>query len=349
MTRRWHLLFGCGSLALITACAAGPPTASTPLLRNRITLEGEAMDALKAAIDYKPNAVVRVEAVEALESGGLEEALPWIRSALIDEHPAVRFAACIAAGMARDHPAQTLLGKRIDDDDPSVRASALFALHRLGDTTGTGHMPPFLLTHDDPAVRRNAAFVIGLLGEVGAVRILAKAMRDSDDGVRQHALEAMARLGNRDAKRELTFMANSGLGSEEVFALNALGQTGDPRYEDTFRYKLETAVHLETRLAAARGLGLLGFDEGFEVALSALTFERPTSNDPNDPPREQVLRIRQLAAAALGAIGRSEALPSLREMLHHKSDPRVQVSAARAILEILRANRARDLPFGPAD
>jgi len=348
MTNAWHLLFGCNLLALITGCAAGRSLVSPPLI-NRTTLKREAMEALKAAIDYTPNAVVRVEAVEALESSGLAEADPWIRSALTDEHPAVRFAACVAAGMARDPSAQTVLNNRKDDDNPSVRVAALFALHRLGDTTRTGDMPHYLLELDDPAGRRNAAFVIGLLGEPGAIKILARAMKDSDEGVRQHALEAMARLGNRDARRELAFMANSGLGPEEVFALNALGQTGDPIYQDTFRYKLDTAVHLETRLAAARGLGLLGFDDGFQVALTALKIKRPARDDPNDPPEAQVLRARQLAAAALGAIGRSGALPSLRKTLHRQSDPRVQVSAARAILEILRADRARALPFASKD
>ena len=81
----------------------------------------------------------------------------------------------------------------------------------------------------------------------------------------------MARLGSREARQELTFMASSGIGSEEVFAITALAHTRDPRSLDTFRYKLGTAANLETKLAAARALGLLGSDEGFEVALGALS------------------------------------------------------------------------------
>ncbi|MGB2986427.1 MAG: hypothetical protein WBE26_11140, partial [Phycisphaerae bacterium] len=179
----------------------------------------------------------------------------------------------------------------------------------------------------------------------GAIKVLARAMRDADAGVRHHALEAMARLGNREARQELTFMTNAGIGSEEVFAIGALAETSDVVYLDTFRYKLATATHLETRLAAARGLGRLGSDEGFKEALRALRINRPLRNDPHDPAAGQILRVKQLAAAALGAIGRADALPALSRLMEADRDPRVQVSAARAILDILTKDQARPLPF----
>ena len=87
-------------------------------------------------------------------------------------------------------------------------------------------------------------------------------------------------------------------------------------------------------------------DEGFDPALRALGEDRSTIDDPRDPPAGQVLRKRQLAAAALGAIGRTEALPALEELMDDSADPRVQVSAAKAILEIVQANRREALPFG---
>ncbi len=334
-------------LLTITAGCAQPHKADNDL--NRMTLKRRAMECLTAAIRYQANPVVRVEAVEALESSGCNEGLPWIRAALLDDHPAVRFAACVAVGRCVDPVALESVRKCVDDHDASVQVAALFALHHLGQTWQTGRIPTYLLNHDDVTVRRNAALILGLLDEPGAVKVLARAMRDRDAGVRQHALEAMARFGNREARQELAFMTNAGIGSEEVFAIGALAQTGDPVYLETFRYKLATATHLETRLAAARGLGRLGSDEGFETALKALRTRKPLINDPNDPPAGQILRVRQMAAAALGVIGRSEALPALGELMEDPADPRVQVSAARAILEILEADRERALPFGPAE
>ena len=117
---------------------------------------------------------------------------------------------------------------------------------------------------------------------------------------------------------------------------------------ETFRYKLATATHLETRLAAARGLGLLQSDAGFEIAMRTLRGDQPIRTDPQDPVEGQMLRTRQLAAAALGAIGRADALPLLAELLDDPRDPRVQVSAARAILDILDSDEKETLPFAAA-
>lgn len=327
---------------LVTGCAQ-PRMAD--LSADFLTLKHRALKYLNAAVRYDYNPAVRVEAVEALESSGCEEASPWIRAALLDGHPAVRFAACVAVGRLGDALAERRVRACLTDEDASVQVAALFALHRLGHSEMTGRMATYLLHGEDVGVRRNAALTIGLLDEPGAIKVLARAMRDRDAGVRQHALEAMARLGNREARRELTFMANAGVGSEEVFALHALAATGEPVYLDTLRYKLATATHLETRLAAARGLGRLGSDEGFDAALRALQTNRRLINDPNDPAAEQVLRARQMAAAALGLIGRPEALPALSKLMDDPADPRMQVSAAGATLEILAADRARALPF----
>ena len=330
-------------LALALSGCATTPRPMTA--RDRVVLKARCLEHLKSAVAYRANAVVRVEAVEALESIRMPETLPWIRSALQDEQPAVRFAACVALGRLEDAASLSGLRRCAADTDDSVRAAAWFALHRLGHTENTGRIAGLVLDHPDVAVRRNAVLVMGLLGERGGIKVLARAMTDRDAGVRQHVLEAMACLGNSEAKQELTFMANTGVGSEEVFALNALAATGDRVYLDTFRYKLATASHLETRLAAARGLGLLGVDDGLELVLRALVIRAAPIVDPNDPPEGQLLRIHLLASSALAAIGRVDVVPRLADVLEASADPRIEVSAARAILCILAADRARALPF----
>jgi len=328
--------------SLLAAGCASTPTANGVV---PIALEHRAQGLLEAALRYPHNPIVRVEAVEALQQSARAEALPWIRSALLDENAAVRFAACVAVGALRDDLADKAVRDLLSDENDSVRVAALFARHRLGFTQDTGRMTYYLLEHPDASVRRNAALVLGLLGERGAIKVLARAMTDRDEGVRQHALEAMARLGNREAAQELAFMTNAGVGSDEVFAILALSETHDPRYVDTFRYKLGTAMHLETKLAAIRALGEMGQDDGYELALQSLTRRRATVKDPEDPPAGQVLRIRQMAAAALGAVGREEALGPLQEAMEGTADPRIQVSAAGAVLRILAGRSAEPLPF----
>jgi len=312
---------------------------------DTMSLEDRALECLKRGIQYKPNAVVRTEAIEALRSYGSADSLPWIRTALMDEHPAVRFAACMAIGEMEDAKSQAMLLKCATDKDVSVRVAALFALHRIGTTERTGLLVGHLLDDEDPTVRRNAALALGLMKEPGAIKILARAMKDEDIGVRNHALEAMGRLGNPESRQQLVFLANSGVGSEEVFAINALAELQEKIYYDIFLYKLDSASHLETKLAAARGLGLLGMTEGFAVALDAIDFNRPVPRDNLDTPADQILRTRQLAAAALGAIGEPAALPELNKSMISNEDARLQVSAAKAILEILAHDHTGDVLF----
>jgi len=343
---RWAAVICFAIAGLCLGCVA--PSSATPSPQLVEQPEIQALACLKSGIRYPHNPAVRVEAIEAMESAGDSEVLPWIRSALLDEHPAVRFAACITVGNARDHTAAAAIEKCARDENASVRVAALYARHRLGRTDYTGRIVTYLLQHDDPMVRRNAAFVLGLIGEPGAVSVLARAVKDDvEPGVRHHALEAMARLGNAEARQELTFMTNSGVGSDEVMAVQALAATRDPRFAETFRYKLGTATHLETKLAAARALGMVGEEDGYDIAVRGLTEEHAPVNDQNDPPAGQELRVKLLAAAALGAIGRTDALGVLAEKMQRDTDPRVQIAAARAILEIA-GKRAGLSPFAAA-
>ena len=348
--------FGLPTVAAATGMAVmliGAGCATSPRSVNGLELtelKRRATDCLKQAIRYPQNPAVRAAAVEAFESARQAAALPWVRSALRDEHPGVRFAACVALGTLKDSVAEDALRSASNHDgDASVKVAALFALHALGDTSRTGRMADYLLDHEDAAVRRNAALVLGRLDEPSVVKLLARAMRDPDSGVRFHALEGMARHGNNEARQQLMFMANSGVGSEEVMAIIALEGTRNPICTDLFRQKFRVGVHIETRLAAARALAMLGSSEGFDVAYKSLAFNKPRHMEPNDSPEDQILRARLLAASALGAMGDPAALPRLDRMMVKSDDPRIQVAAGKAILEIIAAVRRStraDSPFG---
>lgn len=326
-----------GACLVAVGCAAPRQGGAAP----DIQLRQKSVEALKAGLGYAANPAVRAQSVEALRWCGDEQAMPWVRAALLDDHPAVRFAACVAIGERKDKAGMGAVRQRISDADAGVRVAALFALHRLGDDSQTQRIPVYLLENPDPAVRRNAAMVLGIMGEKSAVKVLASAMKDRDPGVRNYALEALTRLGNPEARQELTFMANSGVGADETFAVQALSAVADPRLEDLLRYKFQNALHVETKLAAARGLAMLGRQDGYALALTSLTSTRATVNDPQDDPQGQVLRVRLLASAALAAMGNTDALPALGNVLEKNNDPRIQIAAAHAILRILDARRGR--------
>ena len=332
-------------LALFLSVASGCATNEAVRRESKqANNQSDALTCLKAALRYPHNPAVRVAAVEALEAVKSDDAAAWIRTAITDAHPGVRFAGCVAAGKSMDRLSESAVRNCLRDRDPNVRIAALFALHRLGAAEGTTKLATYLLTHRDIGVRRNAAYVLGLLGEPGTMKALARAMKDHEKGVRDFALEAMACLGNVEARQELVFMTEAGVGSEEVFALSALASTGDAGYAETFRYKLSQGTHIETRLAAARGLGLLGFGDGFDLALNALSRGLPPAQESDESHADRLLRVRLLAASALGALGHAAALPSLARTMKESRDPRIQVAAARAVLEIISKAGTRELP-----
>jgi hypothetical protein len=102
------------------------------------------------------------------------------------------------------------------------------------------------------------------------------------------------------------------------------------------RARLANAPLVEDRLAAARGLGMHGDRSGYDVALRALTRYKPVKNLPDDPPENQMMRVRSMAAMALGDIKDRRALGWLRVRIAPGEDPRVRVAAARSILMVLR-------------
>jgi HEAT repeat protein len=343
---RLRRLTALGTVALtgiVGGCADGLYRPGSPATLH---LKQRALASLTQGVRYRHVPVIRCQAVEALQIAAPAEALSWIRSALHDDNAGVRFAACLALGERKDTASRSRFAELLREPQPSVQVAAIFALHRLGDVSHTNRLPEYLLDQKDPDVRRNAAIVLGRLGEPGAVKLLARVMDDPDEGLRMQAMEAMALLGSKEACQDLTFLANSGLGAREVFAINALGQVGDRELSDLFRYKLKSAAHRETRLAAARALGRLGICDGYRIALENLTFNQPDRNPAivkDDPPESQIVRVRTMAALALGAIGDAAALPGLADTLRNPYDPRVELAAALAVLQVLHSDTQKVL------
>jgi HEAT repeat protein len=325
-----------------SGCAQINPYTQDPA--RMADLKQRALEALKRGARHN-EPIVRAQAIESLQEEAPRAGLPWIRAGVHDEHPAVRFAAAMALGSWGDEVSHESLTKLLEDPNHSVRAGAIFALHRLGDTRHTGLLASFLRDHPDMSVRCNAALVLGRLGEPGAIPLLAGVVGCKDDALHAQALEALVLLGNKEAVQHMTFVANSGNGPEEVFALNALALIGDDSLKKTFEYKLEEGLYQETRLAAARALGELGSGAGLEVALEGIRFDDPDRGLENDPPENQLMRVRQMAAVALGAIGDPAALVPLAQRLEDNTDARVQIACAKAILRIAHRAERKSLPF----
>lgn len=329
----------CLIASALGGCVTGPAPPPAPGSADRVAYD-QAAEAVRRAVRYEHAGSVRAAGLQVLQRHFAEEALPWIRAKLQDDQPGVRFAALLAVGALGDRASLANVKRLANDADPNVRLAACQALHRLGDTSRSGLIAEALLDDASAPVRANAAFVLGQLGEPDAIKLLARAMRDPDDRVKQQALEAMARLGSADAVQELTFAVGSGPGPSQLAAVNALADLNATSLGKTFAYQLEHGEFVEVRLAAARALGRLKHPNGLGLALDALNFDDPRNEAGFDPPEVQISRVRTAAAAALGAIGDRRALAPLGKVLNESKDPHLQLAAADAILEILGGGRA---------
>jgi len=204
-----------------------------------------------------------------------------------------------------------------------------------------------LVRNEDPVVRRNAALALGRLHNKDVIPLLNKVMADDDDdGVRIQALEALAFLGEPYAINRFIHDAYGGIGFKQPFALLTLGHVTGEQALGALRTRLEGAPYLEAKLAAARGLGMHGYHDGYELALKSLTWNKPKEGLRDDPPATQIMRVRSMAAMALGDIGKREALGPLYHRMETDTDPRVQLAAATAVLMILDKSPAELLSVG---
>lgn len=267
-----------------------------------------------------------IERVHALE------AIPQVRvagsyrqdvlSALDDPESIVRFAAALAAGQMKLTDAHSKLLAMADDHSENVRVAVRYALHRLGDTS-LSHQLEKMATDGDPRVRANTAMVLGMLGDPSALKILRTLRVDHTPAVRQQASEAMWRLGDDQGLRDLVGLTFSKFYDDQIVGYLGIAlprnKTVRQHVRDGLAVEDPAKSALEPPLVAARAMGMLDSDEGYGVALLGAA-----SDD---------FRRRQLAALALGAIGRADAQDVLRKLLAD-TNADVRLAAAAAILEL---------------
>lgn len=310
-------------------CAGSPGTTGmAPVVQ-------EARGFLRQQLLSADNPVVRAEAIEGMQSAPWPQAGRYIEHALSDPYRGVRFAACMALAHLRDPQTRALLQSQLKDENTAVRAAAIFALTRLGETSHTKELAGLLLYSSDQEVRRNTAMIFAELGDAKTMVVLRRALHDNDIAVRWHVHEAMARLGDKEAVEQLIMFAHSGYGDERLIGILALGRIGDRQASACLQDMVRRDNPLEVKLAALRALGQIGNPIGQEIARKALTWtpEKPGKEMPYEPQDIRQVRVRSMAALALADVGKPDVVPDLLERMR-RDDPRVGVAAAAAILRI---------------
>lgn len=249
---------------------------------------------------------------------------------LNDTDPIVRFTSAMALGELKIAAGKAPLMAMLNDADALVRVAVRFGLHRLGDTTNSHDLER---SAADPSarVRTATATVLGKLGEPSAIKILRRMRADQSAAVRQQAAESLWRLGDEQGLADLIGLTESRHPDDEMIGLLGLTVRKEPQLVEHVRACL-TAEWVEVQLVAARAMGMIGprpepgadphnipYDLGYVIATNAAQ----SSNAGH----------RQLAAFALGAIGRRDSQDVLRKLLKDP-DADVRIAAATAILQV---------------
>jgi len=276
--------------------------------------------------------LLRANAIEALQ--GMPQYLaPVVRKGLLDANRGVRFVAVMTVGQKRLAELVPLVQPLVNDEAPSVRAAALYALARCGVEVDLSPLAD-LLFMDSAEVRANTALVLGDLGNPTAIpmlKVAAKRPLTRADAARKKIVdlqiaEALVRLG-RDEEIEVIQAALFAPGDQgEIVALacQIAGRLID-------RQALPTLLGLALRDGARR--------QSAEIRMAAaLAIARiDPAQSPMNVPRGYVASplpgLRAQAALTLGMTGRPEVLEDLGPLLSDP-EPLVQVSAAGAILRV---------------
>jgi HEAT repeat protein len=251
----------------------------------------------------------------------------------------IRFAGCVALGDIIDCDAAERLEVRLTDENEQVRLGAAFALFRCGQRQRGHVLRRALREHSNESIRATAAMLMGRIGEPPAVRELALASDDESNVVSMQVVASMALLGDDESIDRLIQYAQ-GETVMRILALATMVELADDRTVEALRYRLrlqEPDEYLQHRLIAARALGRLGIDDGYQLAFDSLSFgpaNAPSEMSPKEA-REEVTRVRSLAALALGDIGNEAALSVLEFLVKTADDSRVQVAACTAICHII--------------
>ena len=222
-----------------------------------------------------------------------------------------------------------VLNRAVETGGPSVRIEAIRALAQIQPPA-----PETLATlskamrDTDPAIQRAAA---AALGDVGAVSILAQALKDPDRGVRRNAVRPLRRVVMRDrsssdpaATRAVVTALADALkdpdGGVRRAAASSLGAIG-PEAVDAIPALAATTMDPDpsVRDASIEALGRIGSPAAVPVLVQAL----------KDP------RTASLAVRALGSMGPTArgAIPALREFQSQNGTSHSEVEAAINAIE----------------
>ena len=202
-----------------------------------------------------------------------------------------------------------------------VRMPEVLARAKLGGTVTVDELVP-LLSDARVAVRLEAARALGELGSVRALPALGRARAQDDDAlVRGEAAIAALQLGEPEALPAVLALSSetsADIGRARRVALALARAQRSEAVPVLAALIVDESATENDRSRAVRALGQLGSPLAVEPVAGALQF----------------VRLREVAAEALGQLGGAEALAALRAQLQQERYPPARAAEARALVRL---------------
>jgi hypothetical protein len=239
-------------------------------------------------------------------------------AALNDEAPSVRLNAVYALSRNGSDQAIDVLSARLNvEGDSRVRLNLVDALGRIGSDRATNALIARLNVEDDRDVRDVVVFALGQLkGDLAADALLAKLNDEDLTGRYDELVYALARIGSdRVIGAALLALRDEELPTVRRRAAQVLGLIGSDKFTDALSARLNVEEDPEARNSVAEALRRIGNDRAQKALEAAEVKNRP----------QPVLR------------NTTEELHNTTEKLHNTTEEQPRVSEQHGLDIELRA------------
>lgn len=212
----------------------------------------------------------RAAAAESLgELGDLQAVDPLVILLGEDDDSAVIMSTSWALGQLGDERAVEPLIAALYNENIQVRETIIKALVKIGIEKVLGPLIATLISTPDWRVRESAVKLLGELKDARALKVLIKALRDSDNHVRKSAAHALGQLGDTQAVEPLITTLSDNDKYVRARAAHALGRLVDFRAIEPLIAALKDD-EWNVREGVAQALGQLGDERAVDPLITAL-------------------------------------------------------------------------------
>ncbi|MGB9928740.1 MAG: HEAT repeat domain-containing protein [Methanosarcina sp.] len=205
--------------------------------------------------------------------------------ALKSEDANIRIAAMMALGGKKEVAAVEPISRILTRDYPIVQSSAAIALGEIEDEGALPILLKQIKDSDNEQIRSNCAIALGKIGSQESVPYLIDRLRDNKAGIRSNAALALGKMKENTAIQPMLETLES-------------GKTVDGKTKNSIN-----AIP-DIRKSVVLALGEIGSTEATETLIEIMSS------------KEEALEVKMAAVSALGEIGNPQAIEALKKALN---------------------------------